>query len=64
MISLTGQQDLLSDIVLLVVEYNGELCLYVSRVICPLLGIFFFLSTRVTAGQYVVSIANIQYKMK
>lgn len=29
MISLTGQQDLFSDIVLLVVEDNGELCLYV-----------------------------------
>lgn len=29
MISLTGQQDLFSDIVLLVVEDNGELCLSV-----------------------------------
>lgn len=29
MISLTGQQDLLCDILLLVVEYSGELCLNV-----------------------------------
>lgn len=30
MISPTGKQDLFSDIVLLVVEDNGELCLYVN----------------------------------
>lgn len=29
-LSLTERQDLISDTVLLVVEYNGELCLYAN----------------------------------